>query len=559
VDGNGGMARPVVRELAGRLGRAPLVLVVDLSRPVVDEPPASPVTRLLTARRLQLRTLVEALERAAADERVSGLVARVERPADSWAHAEELRAAVQAVAAAGKRTVAHAQTFGEVGDGTLAYYTAVAFDEIHLQPSGEVGLTGLAAEVPFVADLLDKLGVAAELDHRHEYKAAKNLLTERGFTAPHREAVERIVASHHEQLVAAIATGRGIDPAHAGALVDRGPQPGGEALDAGLVDRLAYRDETLAEVQSGAGPQARLVTLQRYGGGRRRLRRPRAGVALIHGSGSIAVGRSRRSPFGSVLGADTVVAAFQQAIRHRRVRAILFRVDSPGGSAVASDAIWRAVVRAREAGKPVVVSMGAVAGSGGYWVAMAADRIVASPGTLTGSIGVVLGKLVTAGLQERAGITTDEAHRGEAALLYSRNQRFTPEQWDRVGATLDRIYDQFVAKVAAGRGLAREEVHDLARGRVWTGADAAARGLVDELGGYRVAEEAVRRLLDLPAGAALRLRSFPRRPLLERLGLRRAAPEDARALAAALGDGLRAAGMTGSGAARMPGWTASLR
>ncbi|MEX0659839.1 MAG: signal peptide peptidase SppA [Egibacteraceae bacterium] len=542
--------------------RPPLVLAADLSRPVSDEPAASPLARLMAARHPSLRDLVDTLAEAADDDRVRALVARVDRPAETWAHAEELRGAVAAFRRSGKRAVAHAQSFGEAGDATLAYYVAAAFDEIHLQPTGDVGLVGLAAEVPFVAELLDKLDVEPQVDRRHEYKNAANLLTERGFTDAHREAVDRIVASHHEQLVAAIVAGRGVDGQQAAALIDRGPLAAADARTAGLVDRLAYRDQTVTDTKAAAGPGARLVTSQAYGSTRRRRRtlRPRRAttVALVHGHGGIQVGRSRRWPLGATMGADTVVLGFQQAIRDRRVRAVLFRVDSPGGSAVASDAIWRAVVRARQAGKPVVVSMGSVAGSGGYWVSLGADRIVAAPGTITGSIGVVAGKLVTSGLRQRLGVTADEAHRGANALMFSSNQRFTEAQWERMQGFLDRVYDDFVDRVAQGRDLTRERVHELARGRVWTGADAAERGLVDDLGGYPQALAAVRDLLGLDPAARLRLRVLPRQSLPERLGLRQPPPEEARALAAAAGAGLRLAGLREDGAARMPEWATRL-
>jgi protease IV len=540
--------------------RPPLVLVLDLSAPVTDERKPSLLARLSSARGPDLREVVEAIAAAAAHDRVRALLVRVDHPASSWAHAEEVRSAVAAFRQTGKRTVAHAQSFGEPGDGTLAYYVAAAFEEVHLQPSGDVGLTGLAAEVPFAADLLDKLDVTAQIDHRKEYKSAANLLTERGFTDAHREAVDRIVASQHEQLVGAIAAGRGLSPQQAEALIDAGPRHAEEALAAGLVDRLAYRDETVADVRQQAGEGAKLLPLKASKAVLQPptlLPRRRTRIALIQGTGPINVGVSRRSPMGTRMGSDTVVQAFSQAIRDKRVRAVVFRVDSPGGSAVASDAIWRGVVRAREAGKPVIVSMGSVAGSGGYWVAMGADRILASPGTLTGSIGVVVGKLVTRGLRERLGITTDEAHRGSFALMASTNHEFTPAQWERLEASLDHIYDAFVGKVADGRGLPREQVEEVARGRVWTGADGAGNGLVDELGGYLEAWAAVRRVLHLDPDAALKVETLPRQSPLERLGVRRPDLSEAGALATAIGGGLRA--LTDAGGAVMPDWTRHLR
>lgn len=546
----------------GRPLRPPVVLALDLSAPVTDEPQPNPLARALSPRGPDLREVVEAVDAAADDARVRALVVRVDHPAQTWAHAEELRGAVTAFRRTGKRAVAHAQSFGEAGDGTLAYYVAVAFDEICLQPTGDVGILGPAAEVPFVADLLDKLDVTAQVDRRHEYKSAADLVTQREFTDAHREAVERIVASQHEQLLDAIAAGRGLTGEEAAAVVHRGPQDAAEALAGGLVDRLAYRDQAVTAVKEQAGADAKLLTVKAYRAvlRQRRLRpRRRTRVALIRGSGEITVGQSRRSPAGAKMGADTVVRGFTEATRDQRVRAIVFRVDSPGGSAVASDAVWRAVERAREAGKPVIVSMGSVAGSGGYWVSMGADRILASPGTLTGSIGVVVAKFVSRDLKERLGITTDEAHRGAFALMYSPNHEFTDAQWARVRSFLDRVYDEFVDKVARGRGLSREQVHEVARGRVWTGADAAGRMLVDELGGYREAWAAARRALDLAPDAALAVRSLPRQAALERLGLRRPDFADAYALAAAAAGTLRAIRPHGDGHAAMPGWVTRLR
>jgi protease IV len=541
--------------------RTPQVLALDLSRPVTDAPADTPLARFAAARRPALREVLDALEVAARDSRVRAVVARVDAPAESWAHAQELRAAVETFRASGKPAVAHAQSFSEAGDALLAYLVATGFDEIHLQPTGEVGVTGVAMVQPFVADLLDKLDVTADFDHRHEYKTAKNLLTERAFTEPHRESYDRLVASLHDQLLDAVAGGRGLPRERAAALIDRAPLLADDALHHGLVDRLAYRDQTVTAVKQRAGTNARLVPLTQYRGVvRRRQWRPgRPTVALVHGNGAIQVGRSRRSLIGPTMGSDTVATGFQQAIRDKRVRAVVFRVESPGGSAVASDAIWRAVERARGAGKPVVVSMGGVAGSGGYWVSMSADRIIAAGSTFTGSIGVVYGKFVIRGLRERMGITTDEVHRGVNALMHSGEQPFTEQQREQVGAFLDRVYDQFVDKVADGRGLERAYVHDVARGRVWTGADAAERRLVDELGGYREAFAAARRLVGLAPDARLRVRVLPRTSLGERLGLRHPDGEEARAVLSGLSRLARAVRGGEAAQARMPDWVEHVR
>jgi protease IV len=539
--------------------RRPRVLALDLSRPVADMPEGHPLSRMLAARRPGLREVLEVLEEAARDPRIHALLARVDAPARSWAHAEELRRAIDVFRASGKPAIAHAQSFSEAGDAALAYHVATAFDEIHLQPTGEVGVTGVALVQPFLAGVLDKLDITPQLDHRYEYKSAKNLFTERKFSNAHRENAEQLAASHYQQLIDAVAAGRRLDHGRVARLIDRAPLSAVDALAGGLVDRLAYRDETVAAVEERAGDGAQLVTFDRYRArARRRGWRPgRPTVALIHGYGTILVGWDRRSVAGPVMGADSVVAAFQQARRDERVRAIVFRVDSPGGSVVASDAVWRAVAHAREAGTPVVVSMGAVAGSGGYWVSAGADRIVASAGTLTGSIGAVYGKFVTHGLRARLGISTDEVHHGANALMMSSDQPFTEEQWDHVGASLDRIYEQFLERVSTGRGLTRDRVHDIARGRVWTGADAVERELVDELGGYREAFVTAARLAGLAPATRLKVRVLPRLSLTQRLGLRAPDVDEARGmlgrLAASVGTFPRGAGPE----ARMPEWAVS--
>jgi protease IV len=327
-------------------------------------------------------------------------------------------------------------------------------------------------------------------------------------------------------LVAGIAAARGLTEDKVRDLVDRGPLLADEALEAGLVDRLAYRDEVYAEVREQAGDNAQLRYVGRYGrmqglGGRLpQPGRPQDAVALINGLGPIRLGRSGRGgPLpgqgGTAMGSDTIGAAFRAAVKDDRVKAIVFRVNSPGGSAVASDAIWREVVLARKAGKPVIVSMGNVAASGGYFVAMAADTIVAQPGTITGSIGVVTGKAVINGLLERIGIGMGTVAEGAHARMYSATKDFSESEWERVNTALDRIYADFTGKVAQGRGLSRERVHELARGRVWTGADAKANGLVDELGGLDRALDLARKKAGLPQDAPVR--GYPHTSPLERL------------------------------------------
>ncbi|MBV9097358.1 MAG: signal peptide peptidase SppA, partial [Frankiaceae bacterium] len=312
-----------------------------------------------------------------------------------------------------------------------------------------------------------------------------------------------------------IAESRGLTAEAVQEIADRAPVSAADAVPAGLVDHVGYRDEVYAAARRAVGnngdvtllfadkwskpeqPVAKIVRQVRA--------RKSPAIALVEGHGGVVIGRSRRSPTqGPMMGSDTVSAQLRAATRDDNVKAIVFRVDSPGGSYVASDTIWREVNCARDAGKTVVVSMGAVAGSGGYFVACPADVIVAQPGTLTGSIGVLGGKAVVAGLTDKIGLSYDSVQRGEHARMYSAHEAFSDSERERLDAFLDAVYVDFTTKVAQGRGMTRDEVHEVARGRVWTGADARENGLVDELGGLRDAVRIARQRAGLSDDAPVR-------------------------------------------------------
>jgi protease-4 len=479
----------------------PLILELDLTDGLPEGPVTDPLAAIMARRKTQLPDILEGLRRAREDDRVRALVAKVGGGRIGLARMQEIREAVSRLRESGKLTVAWAETFGEFTGGNVPYYLATAFDRIYLQPSGTVGITGVAVEHLFLHDALAKLGISFQSGKRYEYKSAADQLTERGFTGPAREATERLAASVAEQISAAIAERRGKTAEDARALLDRGPFLAQEALSEGLVDVLGYRDEVYAAVRKQAGKDATLQYVARYQRAHlltqraRKLPNPRERfIAVIYASGPIRQGRSNRSPLGSsAMGSDTVTAALRQARSDDRVRGVVLRVNSPGGSAVASDTIWREVVRVRAKGKPVVVSMSDVAASGGYYIAMAADVIVAQPGTITGSIGVIMGKPVLEQAYERAGITTDSVTVGAGATMFNPAHPFTQDEWDRINTWLDAIYNDFTHKAAEGRRMPVERMHELARGRVWTGADAAANGLVDELGGMAAAAAIARR------------------------------------------------------------------
>jgi protease IV len=513
-------------------GRVPgrVIIEADFDRGMVEYVPEDGLARVLMSEKLCVRDVVEALQKAASDDRVKGMVARVDRTDLRLAQVQEVRNAVLAFRAAGKPAIAYAETFGEARPGNSAYYLATAFDKVYLQPSGDLGLTGLMYEHPFIRGTLDKLGIVPRIDGRKEYKSYRYLFTERKYLPPQREEVTRVMDSQFSQIVKGIVEARKIPEEQVRALIDRGPFPGREAVDAGLVDGLAYRDEVYRMIKEKAGDAAKFLPIETY---RKRAGGPHekgAVIALIYGVGGIARGKSgyEAATGQTIMGSDTISEAFRQAIKDKDVKAILFRIDSPGGSYVASDTIWREVVNARKAGKPVIASMGAVAGSGGYFVAMAADKIVAQPATITGSIGVLGGKMVTTGFWNKLGVTWDEVHTSRNADAWTGTKDFSPEQKAKMEAWLDRVYEDFTAKVGRGRDLSPEEVEKAAKGRIWTGEDAKRLGLVDELGGFPEALRLVRAALKLPEKAPVRLKVYPKRKKLLALvsDLRRIASDD---------------------------------
>jgi protease-4 len=531
------LAGQVIKMRQRRTG--PLILELDLTEGIAEGPPQDPVSALLTLRRTRLPDLLEGLRRASKDDRVRALVVKVGGSRIGLATIQELRGAVREFRKSGKPTVAWAETFGEFVRGNLPYYLATGFDRIYLQPSGTLGLTGVAVEQVFLHDALTKLGIDFQSAKRHEYKSAADPLTETGFTGPAREAAQRLTESVAEQLTAAIAEGRGKTQEEARALLDRGPFLAQQALAEGLVDGLAYRDEVYDKLHKEAGPDATLLYLQRYQRSHALTELSRhlpkgpheRFVAIIYAHGAIRHGRSGRGAGGGgSMGSDTVAAALRSAAADERARAVVLRVNSPGGSYTASDVIWREVVRARAAGKPVVVSMGDVAGSGGYFISAPADVIVAQPGTITGSIGVILGKPVLRDMFGRAGVNTDTVGEGgENATMFSSSRPFSEAEWERINAWLDAVYADFTEKVAAGRRMTVERVHELARGRIWTGADAVANGLADETGGIGEAIAIARRRAGLPDDAPVRV--YPRLGPLDQL--RPAESSEARPAAAA--------------------------
>jgi protease IV len=488
-----------------------IVLTADLNRGLAPGASRDSLSEIVFGDKPTLRGFLDALERAGDDPRVKALYVQLGQDGLALATAQEVRDAIQAFRAKGKFALAFSESFGEFGPGTRPYYLATAFDEIWVQPLGSVGLIGLRAEIPFFRGTLDWLGIKPSFGRREEYKTATNSLTETAMTGPQREETEALLNSMSGQIVRGIAASRRLSETQIGEMIDRGPLFAEEAKTAGLIDRIAYRDEAIAETRRRAGSDARLMKLSRYveTAGQPHASGPK--IALIYGTGMIMQESGGDDLIsGETISASKLARAFREAAQDSDVRAILFRIDSPGGSAVASETIWREVAQARERGKPIIVSMGDVAGSGGYYIAAPADKIVAQPATLTGSIGVLAGKLVIAGLLDKLGVTSEAVTRGANSAMFSPYEDFSPAAWARLEAFLDATYRGFKERVAAGRHLSPEQVEEVAKGRVWSGEEAKERGLVDALGGYETALRLAKEAAAIPADAAFELAVFPR-------------------------------------------------
>ena len=529
---------------------------------------------------LLLREAVAAIHRAAEDPRVAGLIARVQISAAAAGPVQELREAIAAFNDV-KPSLAWAETY----PGTLSYYLASVFREVWMQPSGTVGLVGFATNALFLRDALDKAGIEAQFIARGEYKSAANLFTQDRYTDAHREADSRLIESLHNQVRQAVANSRHLEPGEVDALADKAPLLRADAVTGRLIDRIGFRDEAYARIGElvgapGISPEtgdadsddapSRLY-LSRYARATAsrptppmppipgRKTKPTIAVVTLHGPIVSGRGGPQLLPLGSSnAGGDTIAAALREAAADDSVSAIVLRVDSPGGSVPGSETVWREVNRARDGGKPVVASMGAVAASGGYYVSMSADAIIANPGTITGSIGVVTGKLVARELKGRLGVGSDSVRTNPNADAWSINQPFTDEQHAHVEAEADLFYTDFVERVADGRKMTVEAVDAIARGRVWTGADALERGLVDELGGLRTAITRAKVLAGLEPDADVRLVSYPGSSLMDMLWPKASSQPAAASLPEAVGAllGRSAAGVLGQAERSLTGVSA---
>jgi protease-4 len=452
-----------------------------------------------------LHDYVDALDEARTDPRITGLVVRIGPLATGWGKLEEIRAHLVEFRKSGKPSICY---LGYDGIQNPEYYLASACKEIWLVPTAPVSIRGMMAQAVFFRGTLDKLKVVPEFYHIAEYKTATNSFTEKKFTPAHKEEVESLLRSIYEQYLSEASMGRGMEPAKFEAILNRGPLSGSEAVESKIVDRLAYWDQVQDFFKHRAG-RWNPISLRTYRSTPSPPNFALDKIAIIHATGLIVSGDSGTTAAGGfIMGGDSVASDIRKARTDSSIKAIVLRVDSGGGSVVASEVIRREVELAHGV-KPVVVSMSDVAASGGYWIASPADKIVADPNTITGSIGVLIGKMNVSGLYNLLGISTDYVATSDNATLFSSQQNFTPTQQEYIEKSMHETYNEFVKGVAEGRKMSVEAVDKIGKGRVWSGAQAKGLGLVDELGGADRAVEVAKQLAHIPASDSVRIVRLP--------------------------------------------------
>jgi protease-4 len=506
---------------------SPILADVTLKGSIPEDP--APVGLDGTPVTDNLKSLVDRIRKAKGDPNVKGLVIRLRQLSAGWAKSHELRQAIRDFRASGKKAFAVLEQ-AENAD----YLIATAADEIVMPENGALMIKGLAAEVTFYKKLFDKLGVKADALQIGEFKSAGEPFSRTEMSPAFREEVTSILNDTYDQMVEAISRRQGIARSDARTLIDGGPYTPEAARAAGLVNRIAYPDQLEAEIARGLGlkevkldpkygmPRTDAAELSGFAGFLKMMqalsgeapRKPgsdKPKVAVIYAAGVIQEGKSSSGSLlgDAVLGSDTVIKYLRQAEADRTVKAIVLRVDSPGGSALASDLIWREVTRIE---KPIVASMSDVAASGGYYISVACDKIFAEPGTLTGSIGVVGVKIALGDLMEKLGVTTDTVTIGAHATINSTVKPYTEDEKAAVRRIMEDIYKKFVAKTAKGRKMDVARVEKLAGGRVYTGRQAKEAGLVDELGTLDDALNAAKELAGLDPGAETELLILPKAP-----------------------------------------------
>ncbi len=478
------------------------VLTLRIEGEVETSPPRDELTELMAGTRVTVPDIVEALDRAGGDPRITGLELRVGESTMGIADIQEVRQKIREFNRRGKFSIAYLE-FGT----NRSYYLASACQTVALLPTSLLHVRGLMTSTTFLRGTFDKLAVYPDFLHIGDYKNATNIYTEKKYTAAHREADQMLLEDISDQFFHGLAESRGMKAEEMEKVIARGPLTAQEALAAKLVDRTAYNDEIRDIVKQRNGGKETRLSLSEY------LRRTeRAGhtkLAVIYATGAILPGRSGDSPLGGeVMGSETIAEQFRRAREDSSIKAVILRVDSPGGVSFASEAIRRELLLTKRQ-KPVVVSMSDVAASGGYWIAMSANRIVAEPGTITGSIGIFAGKFNISGLYQKLGLSKDSITTTDNSTIDWPFQNFTPAQRESIMKYMRDVYGEFLKGVAEGRHMQVEAVDKVGQGHVWTGERAKQLGLVDELGGLDAAILAAKSLAKIPADEAVTLVNLP--------------------------------------------------
>ena len=488
------------------------VLELDLREGLTDQAPTDPFA-IFGGSGLSTMKIVDTLAQAEKDDHIKVLLVRLPEGGVTPAAADEVRQAIRRFRTAGKPVIAHSQGFSPVGTVISSYMVGAAASELWMQNTASFQVSGLASEEMFLGRAFDKYGVRADFEQRYEYKNAVNQYTQSNFTEPHREAMTAWMTSIYDAALASIANDRKTAAPALKTTIEAGPYTAQQALSLKLIDKIGQAEEAETEAKRRAGSGADILEFDDYASSQgERTGSGSDAIAIVGGEGAIVTGRGGSTGFGggSSIHSDVTAKAIYDATRDKDVKAIVFRVSSPGGSPEASEQILAAVRAARKAGKPVVVSMGDYAASGGYWISSEADWIVAQPTTITGSIGVFGGKFVIADALARFGVDVRGISvGGQYADAYSSSEPFTAAQRAAVSASMDKTYEEFVTRVSTGRRLPVAQVREIARGRVWTGAQAKTLGLVDQLGGLTEAISKARELARIPVDRSVRYKRYP--------------------------------------------------
>ena len=489
------------------------VLALKISGAMPDYVPDDPFRRLFGSPPQSLGSLLTQFRKAKTDKRISAVMLDIDMSEAGWAKSEEIRDAIMDFRASGKPVYAYMET-GLNKD----YYIASACDKIFVPPPGELFTIGLAADVMFFRGSLDKLGVYPDIIQIGKYKSAGDTFTQKEMTPAHREFINSLLDDLYGRYVEGIAKARSKTPDEMKAIIDNAPYTAAQAKEAGLIDGALYHDEVEKELKKRLGYKDSDELPIARAGDYRQITQESLGlnkgerVAVIYAAGDIVSGKSTFGGSGEeTIGSESLVKTINEARDDKAIKAIVLRIDSPGGSGLASDIIWRAIESAKEK-KPVVVSMSDVAASGGYYIACNANKIVAEPSTITGSIGVVGGKPVVKGFYDWIGVTNEYVMRGKNAGMFRETEKFSDTERKKFQEFIGTTYDDFISKVGKGRGKEKAYIDTIGQGRVWTGRQGKDNGLVDEYGGLEKAIEIAKQLAKIPAEQSIQRVILPRPP-----------------------------------------------